>query len=109
MQALRESDVLVVPSRWYENSPNVILEAFAAGLPVVVADHGGMAEMVREGIDGLRFNPGDVSSLAGALRRLCDDPGLLERLRAGVRPPTTIDAEMRAEEPALASVLGSSG
>jgi glycosyltransferase involved in cell wall biosynthesis len=108
MQALHDSDVLVVPSRWYENSPNVILEAFAAGLPVVVAGHGGMAEMVRDGIDGLRFRPGDVSSLAGALHRLCDEAGLLERLRAGVRPPATIDAEMRAEEPALASVMESS-
>lgn len=106
MLALRNSDVLIVPSRWYENSPNVILEAFAAGVPVIVADHGGMAEMVRDGVDGLRFRPGDRSSLAEVLKRLCDEPGLLERLQAGVRPPTSVDVEMLAEEPALARVLG---
>jgi glycosyltransferase involved in cell wall biosynthesis len=62
--------VLVVPSRWYENSPNVILEAQAMGLPVVTADHGGMAEMVRHEVDGLLFEPDNTASLASALSRL---------------------------------------
>lgn len=103
--ALRETDLLVVPSRWYENSPNVILEAFAAGVPVVAAAHGGMAEMIRDGVDGLLFRPGDVDALTAALRRVAVEPSLRSRLRAGVRRPHGIDVEMLAEEAALARTL----
>lgn len=104
-QELAASDVLVAPSRWYENSPNVILEAQAAGLPVVTADHGGMAEMVRHDIDGLLFAPGSAESLAAALRRLCVEPGLLDRLHAAVRAPHSVDVEMVAEEERLTAIL----
>lgn len=107
--ALRETDVLVVPSRWYENSPNVILEAFAAGVPVITADHGGMAEMVRDGVDGLLFRPGDVASLAATLRRLALDSDLLVQLRSGVRRPYGLDEEMIAEEAALDRLLAGAG
>ncbi|GAB4524226.1 MAG: glycosyltransferase family 4 protein [Anaerolineales bacterium] len=75
-------DVLVVPSTWYENSPNTILEAFAYGTPVLASDLGGMAELVREGENGLRFPPGDSAALAGLLARLVEDRALL----AGLRP-----------------------
>lgn len=102
--ALREADVLVVPSRWYENSPNVILEAFAAGTPVIAANHGGMAEMVRDGVDGLLVAPGDPAALGAALERLLIDPALLTQLRAGVRPPHGLAEEMAQEDAALAHV-----
>src|SRR5215210_7090991 len=46
-QVLSGLDVLVVPSRWYENQPGVIFEAFAAGMPVVATDVGGMSEFVK--------------------------------------------------------------
>jgi len=87
-------DVLAVPSRWYENSPNVILEAFACGTPVVAAGLGGMAELVADGENGLLFDPGDVDALAGRLRRLIDDPALRDRLRAGIPPVRTLADEM---------------
>jgi GT2 family glycosyltransferase/glycosyltransferase involved in cell wall biosynthesis len=90
---LHDVDVLVVPSMWIENAPFIIREAFAAGLPVIASDLGGMAEMVRDGIDGLLFPPGDAASLAGCLRRLIDEAGLLERLRAGIVPPMSIEVE----------------
>lgn len=79
-------DVLVVPSRWYENAPGVIFEAFAAGLPVVATDLGGMSEFVRHGENGLLFPLDDAGGLAGALRRLAEEPGLLGRLRGNVPP-----------------------
>ena len=87
---LARLDVLVLPSIWLENSPLVIKEAFAAGLPVVVSDLGGMAELVRHDVDGLRFPAGDVDALAACLRRLVDEPDLVARLRAGIRAPATI-------------------
>ncbi len=89
-------DVLVVPSIWEENAPLTVQEAFLARLPTLVSDHGGLAEMVREGVDGLRFRPGDPFDLARAMRRLLDDPGLRERL--GREPPAvpTMDEHVPA-------------
>jgi GT2 family glycosyltransferase/glycosyltransferase involved in cell wall biosynthesis len=84
--ALAELDVLVVPSVWLENSPLTVREAFAAGVPVVASDLGGLAEAVRHDVDGLLFAPGDVTALAACLRRLADERGLLTRLRAGISP-----------------------
>lgn len=86
----REMDVLVLPSVWYENSPLVVQEAFAAGVPVVTADVGGMAELVNHGEDGLTFAVEDADALRAALQRLVDDPGLVERLRDGVAEPTRL-------------------
>jgi glycosyltransferase involved in cell wall biosynthesis len=86
-EVLADSDVMVVPSLWYENSPVVIQEARAAGVPVVAADHGALAEKVRHGVDGLSFPPGDVDALRRTLQRLLDEPDLLPRLRANVPAP----------------------
>jgi glycosyltransferase involved in cell wall biosynthesis len=87
-------DVAVVPSVWYENSPLAIMEAHAAGTPVVTAALGGMAELVRDGIDGLHFTPADSTDLARKLQRLLDEPQLLLSLRSGVTMPRAIDDEM---------------
>jgi GT2 family glycosyltransferase/glycosyltransferase involved in cell wall biosynthesis len=90
---LAAMDALVVPSVWIENAPFVIKEAFAAGVPVVASALGGMAELVQHEVNGLLFAPGDSSSLAGQLRRLQVEPDLLERLRAGITPPMTIEQD----------------
>lgn len=90
-------DVLVVPSTWYENLPLSILEAYAAGIPVVASDAGGMAELVHHDVDGLTFRLGDADSLRDRLQRLCDDAGLYRRLQAQAahRPASDIEDEMR--------------
>ena len=89
----QDLDVLVVPSTWIENAPFIIREAFGAGVPVVASDLGGMAEMVRDGIDGLLFPAGDPQALAAALRRLVDDRTLLGALRAGIVRPMSIEED----------------
>ena len=81
-------DCLIVPSLWWENAPFVIREAYARGRPVIASNLGGMAESVRDGVDGLLFPVGDTAALAACIQRLHEEPGLLERLRAGIRPPT---------------------
>jgi len=86
-------DALVVPSEWIENAPFVIREAFAAGLPVIASDLGGMAEMVHHERDGLLFAPGDSAALAFAISRLLDEPGLLDGLRQGIRRPMSIEED----------------
>ncbi len=89
-RVLSELDVLVVPSRWYENAPGVIFEAFAAKIPVVATDLRGMSEFVRDGENGLLFELENARDLARQLRRLREEPGLLERLRAAIAPVKTV-------------------
>ncbi len=93
-EVLSGLDVLVVPSIWYENAPLTILEAHAAGVPVLASDLGGMAEMVRHGVDGLLFRVGDAQDLAAQLRELVGNPDLLRRLRAGIEPVRTLGQEL---------------
>ena len=87
LRLVADSDVMVVPSVWYENSPIVIQEARAAGVPVVASGHGALAEKIRHGVDGLLFPPGDALALRQALLRLVEEPDLLPRLREGIPPP----------------------
>lgn len=75
-----EIDVLVVPSVWYENSPITIHEAQLTKTPVLASDIGGMAEFVRDGIDGLHFRVGDAGDLAAKMRRFVKEPDLLASL-----------------------------
>lgn len=80
-------DVFVLPSIWYENSPLVIQEAFAARVPVITGNVGGMAELVTHGRDGLTFAVGDTESLADRLNRVVESPAVIERLRRGIEEP----------------------
>ena len=73
-------DVLVIPSRWYENSPLVLLNALASHTPVVVSDVEGLTEFVDEGVNGFAFERASVSSMAAVLRRFVDDPVLATRM-----------------------------
>ncbi len=66
----KSNDFLVMPSRWWENSPVVIQEAKAAKVPIIVADIGGMKEKVIPGIDGLHFKAGDSADLSKVLTGL---------------------------------------
>lgn len=93
-EAHRNLDVLVVPSLWYENSPLVILEAMAAGTPVVASDLGGMAEMVVEGETGFLFPRGDPVALRRRILALGAEPSRVEDMRRNLRPPKDIDTNL---------------
>jgi len=97
-EVMADSDVIVVPSVWYENSPVVIQEARAAGVPVVASGHGALTEKVRHDVDGLLFPPGDVVALRQALWRLVDEPDLLPRLRQNIPPPMDMDRHVQELE-----------
>jgi len=83
-------DWVIVPSVWWENAPLVIQEAFLHRRPVICSDIGGMAEAVRDGVDGLHFRAGDSVDLARTMRRAIDEPGLWERLAGNIAPVPTI-------------------
>ena len=77
-------DWFLVPSIWWENSPLVIQEAFMARRPVLCSNIGGMAEKVRNEIDGLHFAVGDAEALANTMRRCITEKGLWDRLAANI-------------------------
>lgn len=81
---LARLDLLVTPSLWYENTPFTVLEARLAGLPVVASDLGGLAEAVRDGVDGRLFPAGDDERLASLLGDLFADPTRIEALSGAV-------------------------
>jgi len=82
---MQGASILVVPSRWYETFGMVIIEAFAAGLPVVAPRHGATAELVDSGRTGLHFTAGDASDLAAAVKWLVSHPGHLAAMRSRAR------------------------
>jgi glycosyltransferase involved in cell wall biosynthesis len=79
-EVLRGLDVLVVPSRWWENAPLTIHEGVMAEMPVVTSGHGGMAELAERFGNALLFRPDDAEDLARVLRRFLDEPGLSAQL-----------------------------
>ena len=91
-------DLLVAPSVWWENSPLVILEAQAAGVPVVASNIGGMAELVGHERDGLLFEAGDAGDLTATLERFFREPELLERRSAAAPRPSDMPADVRFHE-----------
>lgn len=70
-----EMDILVVPSTWYENTPFVMLEAFAAGVPVIASDLGGLSEIVEDGKNGTVFRAGDAADLQQRIEHIASTPG----------------------------------
>ncbi len=103
---LAATDALIVPSIWYENAPLVIKEAHGAGVPVVASRLGGIPELVTHDRDGLLFEPGRVDDLRHQIERLQSEPGLLERLSEGTRPPRTIEDEVQELVSLYASISG---
>jgi glycosyltransferase involved in cell wall biosynthesis len=91
---MAELDIVAVPSVWYENSPNAILESFAHRTPVLVSDFGGMSELIQHRRNGLLFKTGDCDELAGQIKSLVDEPDLLRRLREGIEPVKDVTTEM---------------
>lgn len=81
----------VVPSLWHEPFGNVSTEAMMRGIAVVAADVGGQSDIVRDGLTGYLFPPGDVGALAARLARLCDDRPLAEALGARGRRTALAD------------------
>jgi glycosyltransferase involved in cell wall biosynthesis len=106
----RDYDILVNSSD-VDNVPGVILEAFAAGLPVVSSNTGGIPYLVKPGQTGLLFPRNDDRALAEAVLGLLDDPSLVERITTAARDYSrtcSVDSVLRAMDRVI-SRLNSSG
>ncbi|WNO71801.1 glycosyltransferase [Streptomyces sp. AM8-1-1] len=73
-QAIARSVAVVAPSTWLEAFGLVVVEAMAAGVPIVAAGHGAFVELVEDGVTGLLHRPGEVASLASCIRRIAAEP-----------------------------------
>jgi len=78
---ISKADVLCFPSLWRENHPGVIREALRAGLPAVVSDTGGSAEMISAGVNGLVLPAGDLEHWRKTIASLLSEPTLLANLQ----------------------------
>lgn len=85
MELFRSARAVVVPSVWDDPCPTVVLEAMAAGRPVVAARSGGIVDMVVDGSTGRLVEPGDVTALSGALSEILADPERAQRMGAAGR------------------------
>jgi glycosyltransferase involved in cell wall biosynthesis len=89
---MQQTDVTIIPSIWWENSPVVIQEAFRNRRPVVCSDIGGMAEKVRDGLDGWHFQVGSAWSLADLLKRLAAHRDLVQTAMTTMQRPPEAEA-----------------
>ena len=87
---LGKIDVLAVPSNYMETGPLVVLEAFGFGGPVMGADLGGIAERIRDGVDGWLLPFRDSRAWATAMQEVALDRSKLERLKANIRVTRTM-------------------
>jgi glycosyltransferase involved in cell wall biosynthesis len=97
------ADVFVLPSH-SEGSPNVLLEAMAAGLPIVATNVGGIPDAVTTGEQALLVPPSQPQALAAAIRRLLGDPALVSRLAASARDRATAQFSPEARVKTIASI-----
>ncbi|HEY9712292.1 MAG TPA: glycosyltransferase, partial [Chroococcales cyanobacterium] len=107
-RVLENIDVLVVPSRWYENTPLVMQSALATKTPLIVTNLGGMSELVRDGVNGLLFELNDYQSLSRCLKKVIDTPGLLTEFMSNIAPERTVSQMVDDIEAVYEKVLNPS-
>jgi glycosyltransferase involved in cell wall biosynthesis len=100
-------DVLVVSSIWLENSPLVIHEAFQAGVPVVGARIGGIADLITDGLNGRLYDPQSPDELARVLQSLIDNPAQLASWAARLPAVKSIAEDAREWERIYADLMTS--
>ncbi len=91
IKTLAMYDMLVVPSQWMETGPLVVIEANAAGIPVIGSRLGGIAELVKDEVNGLLVDPLLLEAWIEAIRRLSDNKEIVEELKQMVIPPKNMN------------------
>jgi len=79
-ELISRARAVLVPSTWEETFGLVAVEAMAAGVPPIAADHGSFPELITPGVDGVLFRPGDPAALALAIADVEQNPEQYEVL-----------------------------
>jgi glycosyltransferase involved in cell wall biosynthesis len=103
---MQSMDLILVPSIWWENSPVVIQEALRNRRPVICSDIGGMAEKVRDGIDGFHFPVGNPLALASLLLKLAESPTTLSDVAKTIRSAEAIEDGTERYTQLYSSLMG---
>lgn len=91
---MQNVDWVVMPSIWWENSPLVIQEALKYGRPLMVSNIGGMAEKVRDGLDGVHFQYKNPQAVALAMQKAIE-PAFYEKVYATMSRPLWVEDAAR--------------
>ena len=83
----------VYPSEWYENNPFSVMESQQLGIPVIGANIGGIPELIKDGVTGRLFEPGDAKDLAAIIKFHWDNPEMLDRYKRELRDLKRMNAE----------------
>jgi glycosyltransferase involved in cell wall biosynthesis len=84
-QEMRQALALVLPSIWYENFPRTLVEAYASGLPVIASRLGALSELIKDGVTGLLFEPGNSSELAAKMAWSLQHPEEMAKMGVNAR------------------------
>lgn len=95
IKQIKGSAMLILPSEWYEAFPHVILEAFACGVPILASRIGTLPDVIRDGVSGLLFDPGQAADLAAKVEWIIDHPEAAQRI--GAQGRTQYKAEYTAD------------
>ena len=98
------SRFVVVPSRWFEVHPLVVLEAMGHGLPVIAARIGSLKEIIEEGVTGLLFEPCDPEDLSRKIKMLWENNDLCDRMGRNARQKAINDGNQEAYYKRLISI-----
>jgi len=84
-------DILAIPSLWLESGPLVMLEAFSFGIPVIGSNSGGIAETIKDNVNGILIPARNIKMWVSALEKLCKNPELLKNMSKHISPMRTSD------------------
>jgi glycosyltransferase involved in cell wall biosynthesis len=84
-ERMQHARALIMPSIWYEGFPRTLVEAFAAGLPVIASRLGAMAALIKDGHTGLLFDPGNAADLAAKLQWAYAHPARMNAMGLAAR------------------------
>ena len=93
-----QTDILLFPSLVQENCPLSILESFAHKVPVIAAEAGGVAELVKDNVNGLLFRHNDVTSLTEKMQSVLDNPSIIQRFAGNISTVKDIREQAREIE-----------